>query len=73
VARRLRGARGADHEQRLADLEREVRHLLSTADEDRRLHRRVAELTDIVEQRLLQSTEMPLDEAESVSPDDESP
>jgi len=40
-------------EDRVTQLEKQVRHLARTTDEDRQLHRRVAELTDIVEQRLL--------------------
>lgn len=48
--RRLR--KSDDLEQRLLALEEKVQHLLDTADEDRRMHRRLAELADVVQQQL---------------------
>jgi len=51
--------RNSDLQRRVARLERQVQHLMRTAEEDRRLQRRVAELIDVVEQELLNR---PLDE-----------
>ena len=45
--------RNSDLQRRVAKLERQVQHLMRTAEEDRRLQRRVAELIDVVEQELL--------------------
>jgi hypothetical protein len=51
--KRRSAARWREYEERLALVERKVQHLIDTVEEDRRLHRRVAELTDIVQQQLL--------------------
>ena len=48
-----RSRKNNDLEQRLLSLEDKVQHLLDTADEDRRMHRRLAELADVVQQQLL--------------------
>jgi vacuolar-type H+-ATPase subunit E/Vma4 len=50
--RRLVGRQSA-LEDRVSMLEQQVRHLMATTDEDRRLQRRVAELVDVVEDRLV--------------------
>ncbi len=52
---RVRGLVGRQSalEERVSRLEQQVDQLMETTAEDRRLHRRVAELVDVVEERLL--------------------
>ena len=50
---RRRSRNTADLDQRLLALEEKVQHLLDTADEDRRMNRRLARLADLVQHQLL--------------------